>query len=132
MAMTNGANSSLKFTLSGADAPQLIVREQLTVGPGAKLIVDARGYKGKSRWVQLVKFARGNYPNPYYQGWGFFRNGKPSAWNVSDEVCDHFDENCIETFGDVEILQIKDNPDNTGRAAGIWARVKHGLSVIVK
>ena len=132
MAMTNGANSRLKFTLSGADAPQLTVREQLSIGPGAKLIVDARGYKGNSRWVQLVKFARGNYPNKYYQGWGFSRNGKPADWTVSDEVCDLFDENCIETFGSVEIFQIKDNPDNTGRAAGIWAHINRGFSVIVR
>jgi hypothetical protein len=32
----------------------------------------------------------------------------------------------------VEIFQIKDNPGNTGRAAGIWAHIKQGFSVIVK
>ena len=52
-----GANSTLKFVL-GADGSVIKpnVTDTLTVGTGAKLVVDATGYTGKSR--DLMTFAK--------------------------------------------------------------------------
>ena len=131
LAMTNGANSELKFTLAGDTAPQMRVREKIWVGPKAKLVVDARGYTGEERWIQLIKFVRDNYPNQYWQGWGFSRNGQPANWQGSDTTCDRFDADCVETLGDVEIVQVTDNAAQ-GRPAGIWAHIKRGMLLIVR
>lgn len=129
--MTNGANSELKFTLAGDAAPQMRVREKIWVGPKAKLVVDARGYTGGEKWIQLVKFVRDKYPNQYWQGWGFSRNGEPASWQGSDSVCDRFDADCIETLGDVAVVQVTDSAAQ-GRAAGIWAHIKRGLVIMVR
>lgn len=131
LAMTNGANSELKFTLAGDAAPQMRVREKIWVGPKAKLVVDARGYTGGEKWIQLVKFVRDKYPNQYWQGWGFSRNGVPASWQGSDSVCDRFDADCIETLGDVAVVQVTDSAAQ-GRAAGIWAHIKRGLVIMVR
>lgn len=131
LAMTNGANSVLKFTLAGDTPPQLRARGNVWVGPQAKLVVDARGYTGEGKWIQLVKFNRDAYPNQYYEGWGTSRNGKPDDWHDLPSVCDRFDADCIETIGNVKIVQVTDSAAQ-GRSAGIWAHITRGMTVIFR
>lgn len=131
LAMTNGANSQLKFTLAGDTPPQMRVREKFWVGPKAKLVIDARGYTGGEKWIQLVKFARDNYPNQYWLGWGFSRNGQPPSWEGSELTCDRFDADSIETYGNYEVVQVTNNVSQR-RAAGIWAHLKRGMLLIVR
>jgi len=113
---TNGARSHLKFKLSGTAPPTMLVRNQFSVSAGAKLTVDARGYAGAGRWIQLVKFL--NDANR----WGSFRGVAKG---------DRFDTDCITTLGNVRVVQVHDAATE-GRAPGIWAHYTSGLAVIVR
>ncbi|MDX9868674.1 MAG: hypothetical protein RBT78_12205 [Kiritimatiellia bacterium] len=103
---TNGANSILKFDLSGENPGQVTIRKTLYIDDKAKLVVDGSRFSSTSNWVQLVTFNSGA------------KYGDKQGVSGGDRFCD------VECIGPVKVVQ---NPTDDPARPGIWAQVAKGL-----